>query len=150
MGLYFKSQDVRSLIGTKSESNVITPVALTASYQTESGSNPTKSFTTGGYSRAVFSVFYTMGATETANSVELRIEHSSDNVNWTRIANDSTSGGTSTLTAREFTFVGANAALATISIFMDIGYKYMRVAAKETGVVTNFGTVFVESTLSGL
>jgi len=150
MSLRYKSHDPLVLIGTKTAAGVTSGIALTSAYQTEGANKPTKSFTTGGYSRAVFNVLYTMGATETANSVELKIEESTDSINWFPVANDSTSGATSTLTAREFKFVGADAAAASISIFLDIAYKYLRVSAKETGVVTNAGNVYTEVLLSGL
>ena len=94
-------------------------------------------------------ILYTMGATETSNTIDVRFEGSPDGTNFYRIPNDSTAGGTSTLTAREFTFVGTNAAAATISIGLDIFYKFMKVSFKESGVVTNAGTVYAEITLSG-
>ena len=150
MSLRYKSQDPLVLVGAKTVAGVTTGIALTTAYQTEGANKPTKSLTTGGYARAVFNVLYTMGATETANSVEVKIEESSDGINWFSIANDAASGGTSTLTAREFKFVGADAASASISIFLDIAYKYVRVSAKETGVVTNAGNVYIEAVLSGL
>lgn len=123
---------------------------LTSAYQSESGTQPTKTFAAAGYSRLNLDVLYTMGATESTNSIELKIEGSPDGVNYYRIPNETVSGGTSTLTAREFTFVGADAAAATISIGLDINYKFIKVSAKETGVVTNAGTVYCEATLLGL
>lgn len=123
---------------------------LSASYETEGTTKPTKTFRTAGWSKLNLDVLYTMGATESTNSIELKIEGSPDGVNFYRIPNETVSGGTSTLTAREFTFVGANAAAATISIGLDLFYNYVRVSAKETGVVTNFGTVYCEATLAGL
>lgn len=149
MSNYYCSQDILKLVGTKTPAGVLTGVTLESTYQSESAAVATKSFETGGYERIVFNIFYTMGATETTNSIEIKLEQSTDGINWVRIANDAASGGTSTLTAREFTFVGTNAALATISIFMDIGYKYMRISAKETGVVTNKGNVYIEALASG-
>ncbi|MCK9371293.1 hypothetical protein M0R04_15375 [Candidatus Dojkabacteria bacterium] len=127
-----------------------TAVNLTASYETESTTVATKHFETSGYSKLNLDILYTMGATETSNSIEIKVEGSPDGINFYRIPNDSPSAGTSTLTAREFTFVGTNADAATISIGLDIFYKYMRVSAKETGKVTNFGTVYAEATLLGL
>jgi hypothetical protein len=110
----------------------------------------TKTFKVGGYSKLDLAILYTMGAAETANSIEIQVEQSSDGVNFYRIPNETVSGGTSTLTAREFTFVGTNAAAATISIGLDIFYKYIKVSVKETGVAANAGTAYVEGTLSGL
>ena len=127
-----------------------TAVALTSSYQTEDGTVPTKSFATDGFSKLNLDLLYTMGAAETSNSIEIKVEGSPDNVNFYRIPNEAASAGTSTLTAREFTFVGTNAAAATISIGIDIFYKWMRVSAKETGVASNVGSIYGEVTLMGL
>ncbi len=150
MSLFYKTQEVSTLIGSK-VGTTRTPVTLESTYTTnEAVTDPTKSFHTGGFAKAVFDILYTVGAAETANSLQVKIEVSPDGTNWYRIANDSTTTGTSTLTAREFTFVGTDAAAATISIFLDIAYKYMRVSCKETGVASNKGTIYVESTLSGL
>jgi len=145
MSLAYNSQNSFAVIGSKS-GTTLTSVALTASYDV---ANKTKIFETAGFSKVNFDVLYTMGATETANSIELRIDQSSDGTNFYRIPNESVSGGTSTLTVREFTFVGADAAAATISIGLDIFYKFVRISAKESGKATNFGTVYVEATLSG-
>ena len=94
-------------------------------------------------------VLYTMGSGETSNSIEIKVEGSPDGVNFYRLANESVSGGTSTLTAREFTFVGTNGAEATISLGLDIFYEYVKISAKETGVAANKGTVYGEVTLLG-
>ena len=143
--LYYPTQNTFSVIGSNS-GTTLTSVTLTAAYDV---ANKTKIFETGGYSKLNLDVLYTMGATETVNSIELRIEGSPDGTNFYRIPNEAVSGGTSTLTRREFTYVGVDASAATISIGLDIFYKFMRVSVKETGVVTNFGTVHVLGTLSG-
>lgn len=145
MGLYYATQTPVVLIGSKS-GTTRTSVTLTSSYDV---ANKTKVLEVGGFSKINFSVLYTMGAAESSNSIEVRIEESSDGTNFYRIPNDSTSAGTSTLTAREFTFVGTNAAAATISIPLDIFYKYLKVSVKETGVAANAGTIYVEALLSG-
>lgn len=141
--LYYPTQLRLTLVGTKS-GTTRTAVALTTDY-----ADNTKTIKTGGFSKLNLDCLYTMGATETANSIELKIEGSPDGTNFYRIPNEAVSGGTSTLTAREFTFVGTNAAAATISIGLDIFYKYMKISAKESGVVTNAGTIYIEGTLSG-
>lgn len=143
--LAYNTQQPVVLIGSKS-GTTRTSVTLTAAYDV---ANKTKTFETTGFAKLNLDVLYTMGATETTNSIELRMEGSPDGTNFYRIPNESVTGGTSTLTAREFTFVGTNAAAATISIGLDIFYKYVKISVKETGVVTNFGTVYVEGTLSG-
>ena len=148
-GLFYANQSSQVAFGSK-DGTTRTSVELESTYQTESANTEaTKSFLTGGQSKLNLDILYTMGATETSNSIELKFEGSSDEVNYYRIPNDSTSGDTSTLTAREFTFVGTNAAATTISIGLDIFYKFMRVSAKETGVGSNKGTIYAELTLSG-
>ncbi len=149
MGLYYGNQIPRRVIGTKS-GTTRTSITLESTYQTESGqTKPTKTFAVGSFSKMNLDFLYTMGATETSNSIEVKIEASPDGTNFYRIPADSTSGGTSTLTAREFTFVGINAAAATIGVGIDIFYKFVKVSVKETGVVTNKGTIYAELTLSG-
>ncbi len=164
MALYYKNQITSPVIGSKKvvygndgvtiKTATRTEVALTASYPAAENvllpNLPIKSFRTADQVKLNLDISYTMGASETGNSIQLKIESSPDNINWYRIPNESVSTGTSTLTAREFTFVGANAANATISIGLDIFYKYMRVSAKETIGSTNFGTTYIEATLSGL
>lgn len=145
MSLAYATQIPAPIIGTKDGSNR-TPVTLTAAYDV---ADKTKSLSVGGFSKINLDVLYTMDAAETGNSIQARVEVSSDGVNWYRIANESVTGGTSTLDAREFTFLGTDGTSATFSIGLDIFYKYVKVSVKETGVVTNFGTVYVESTLSG-
>lgn len=145
MGLRYKSTVTFPVIGSKA-GTTRTSVALTSSYDV---ANKTKVFETAGFSKVNLDILYTMGAAETANSIEMRIDGSSDGTNFYRIPNETVSGGTSTLTAREFTFVGTNAAAATISIGLDIFYRYLRVSAKETGVAANAGTIYCEATLSG-
>jgi len=142
-GLSYPTQHTFPVIGTKS-GTTRTAVALTASY-----TDNAKTFKVAGFSKINFDALYTMGATETSNSIELKIEASPDGTNFYRIPNEAVSGGTSTLTAREFTFVGTNAAAATISIGLDIFYLYLKVSVKETGVATNAGTIYIEATLSG-
>lgn len=146
MGLGYTYQDQLVLIGSKS-GTTRTSVALTNAYDV---ANKTKIFETGAASKLNLSILYTTGAGETTNSIELRVETSSDRTNFYQIPNEAVSGGTSTLTVREFTFVGASAATAyPFSLPLDLQDKYMRISVKETGVVTNAGTIYVEATLSG-
>lgn len=152
MGLSYPEQNNFAIIGTQllTSPYTRTPWTLTATYPTtETGTNALKSFRTTGMSKLNLDCLYTVGSAETSNSFQLRIEVSPDGTNWYAIPNESVSGGTSTLTAREFTFVGNDATTATISIGLDIFNKFIRVAAKETGVVTNFGTLYIEATTSG-
>ena len=150
MGLYYPTHITRTLIGTKS-GTTRTSWGLENTYQTEDGtSEATKTFETGGYPQVVFSFLYTTGAGETNNSVEIKLENSPERTNFYQLMNESASGGTSTLTQREFTFVGASAATAyAFSYRLDTSYEHMRISIKESGVGTNKGTIYCEATFSG-
>lgn len=143
MGLNYGPQVISEIIGSKS-GTTRTAVALTAAY-----TDRTKTFEVGGYSKLNLDILYTMGASETSNYILLKIEGSPDGTNFYNIPNETVSGGTSTLTAREFKFVGTDADTATISIGLDIFYKYVKVSVKEVGVSATYGTVYIESTLNG-
>lgn len=148
-GTRHPNTDSHVLIGSKTEAGVRTGVELENTYSTTEDTEPTKILRVAGFTKLNLDILYTMGAAETTNSIELKVEASPDRTNWYRIANDSTTSGTSTLTAREFTFVGTDGAAATTSVFIDIAYQYVRVSLKETGVGTNKGNVFVEATIAG-
>lgn len=159
MGLHYPSTQnfpiFGSVVYTKSTNDETiltatrTGVTLESTYQTTPVTTAFSTFKTTGYSKLNLDLLYTMGAAETANSIEVKFECSPDGINFYRIPNESVSGGTSTIVAREFTFVGSDAAAATISIGLDIFYKYVRVSAKETGVAVNKGTVYGEITILG-
>jgi hypothetical protein len=149
-GLFYPTQVLLPLIGTKTSANVRTSVALTSAYQSETGSTPTKTFDVGGFTRVEFAILYTMGATETSNSIEAKLEWSTDGTNFYQFSTDSTSAGTSTMTKREFTHVGVNADVSPITWGIDIAYKdVVRISFKETGASSNAGSVFCEALLSG-
>ena len=144
MGLGYTYQDQLVLIGTKS-GTTRTSATLTAAY-----TGNTKTFATGGISKINFSILYTTGSGESSNSIEVKVESSPDRINFYQIPNETVSGGTSTLTQREFTFVGDSAATAySLSLPLDVQDKYFKVSLKESGVVTNYGTIYVEATISG-
>jgi len=147
-GLNYTTTQTNVIIGSK-EGSTRTGVTLESTYQAESTTVATKSFKIAGFSKLNLDVLYTMGATETSNSVEIKIEQSPDNTNWYQLVNDSTSAGTSTLTAREFTIVGVNADDKEFSLPLDISDQYCRVSFKETGVASNKGTLYAEATLLG-
>ena len=144
MGLGYTHQRTIQLIGSRS-TTTITTEQLESTYHADT----IKSFKTAGLTKANFNIRYTMGSGETSNSLELRFETSPDGNVWHQIVNEAVSGGTSTLTAREFTIVGANAANKDFSLPLDLQDEWMRVAAKETGVASTKGSVFIEVTLSG-
>ena len=143
MSLRYAQQDTFPIIGSK-DGTTTTASALTTAY-----TGNTKTFKVALFSKLNLDIEYNMGATETGNSIEVQVEGSPDGVNFYRIPNESVSAGTSTLTAREFTFVGTDADTATVSIGLDIFYRYVKVSIKESGVVTNAGTAYVEATISG-
>ncbi len=148
-GIGYTYQDAQVLIGSKSNT-VVSGVALTSSYQVEGSGKPTKSFVTAGLVKVEVSGKYTTGASETATSIDIKVESSPDRVNWYRILNLSISGGTSTLTNEEFVFAGgAGATDYPISLPLDVQNRYLRVSAKETGVSANAGSVYMEVMLSG-
>jgi len=134
-----------AIIGTKS-GTTITPVALTSSYNaTVSGTVPC-----GGASALVINAKYTTGAAETNNSIEIKMEASNDGTNFFQLTNEAASGGTSTITQRELTFVGASAATAySVSYKLDVAYKFLKLSVKESGVAANAGTIYVEGLLAG-
>jgi hypothetical protein len=132
------------LIGSKT-GTTRTSTALATSYGAVN-----KVIETGAYSTIILDVLYTTGAAETNNSVEIKIEDSTDRTNFYQLTNESASAGVSTITQREFTFVGASAATAyAFSLKLDIAYKYLKISAKESGVAANAGTVYIEGVLAG-
>lgn len=137
------------LIGSKTAAGVRTGVELEDTYSTTEDTEPTKTFPVAGFTKLTIDGAYTMGATETANTIEVKVESSSDRINWTQLSNDSTSGDTSTLTNREFQFLGADGATDQFQIFLDVAYEYIRVSCKESGRASNKGNVYVEATLVG-
>lgn len=151
-GLYYANQVLLPVIGSKTAAGVTTGITLESTYQAENAgvTTATKTFDVGGMSRVEFAIAYTMGATESANSLEMIVEWTPDDVNFYRLTNDTTANGTSTMTRREFTYVGENATTSKITWGVDIAYKdRIRVSFKETGVATNKGTVYVEALVSG-
>ena len=146
MPLGYPNQQSIMAIGTKS-GTTYTGATLTAAYTNNLG----RTIATGGISKVSLYCVYTMGASETTNSVEIRTEFSPDATNWFQDTNEAISAGTSTLSVREYTHVGANAAARNFVLLIDdVADPYMRLAVKETGVVTNFGTCSLEVTLSGI
>jgi len=149
MALGYTFQNTITLFGSKTAAGVRTGVELESTYQAEAVTDATKSFAAIGMAKMELHILYSMGAGETTNSIEIKVEASPDNINWYRFVNESASTGTSTLTAREFTYVGINATDGPISLPLDISAKYFRVSIKETGVGSTKGTCYAEATLSG-
>lgn len=133
-------------IGTKNVTTFArTSVALTTAY---TGNTKTKYVS--GMSEMVLDILYTTGASETATTLDVQVQNSEDGTNFYTLTNESSSAGTSTLTARTFALAGGAGATAyAISYRLDISYKYIKVSVQEAGVVTNAGTIFVEGNLAG-
>lgn len=141
---YTYQSDPLSVFGSKS-GTTRTAVTLTATY-----TDNTKTITTGGMAKLDLSFVYTTGTAETNNVINLKVETSSDGTNFYQLVNESVSSGTSTLTQREFQLTGASAATAySFSLPLDVQDKYMKFSVKETGVATNYGTVYAEVVVSG-
>lgn len=148
-GNRYPQTDTFVIIGSKSAAGARVGVELESTYSTTEDTEPTKTFHVGGFPKLTLDGLYTMGPGETGNTIEIKVEGSPDRINWYSISNDSTTGGVSTLTNREFQFSGANGASASFQIFIDVAYKYVRVSCKESGVATNKGNVFIEATRAG-
>jgi hypothetical protein len=103
-------------------------------------------------------VEYTMGAAETANSVDLRIRFADMQVenatrlvtpataDWYTVTSESVTGGVSTISlyAPSFTAVSAAATYDRFILPIQAGHAWIQVAAKETGVSANKGTASVQ------
>lgn len=100
----------------------------------------------GGMTKLSLDISYTMGATETANVLNFKLEHSPDEgLNWYSLVIDST-GATSVITDRVWQYTGTG----KFNIILDIAYKRIRMSMLETGVATNAGTATVVAMPSGL
>lgn len=101
MSLNYAIQNNMTLMGSKTTAGVTTGVALVDYYNLDG--TTTKYFTTGEASRMELIGIYEVGADETANSIQIKVDSSEDAINWYPLLNESISDGTSTLTEREFT-----------------------------------------------
>ncbi len=129
--------------------NQTSRVALTDTY----ADNISNARNIGSAYQIALDIEYTMGAGETANSIEVKIEFANPLVNgvdptsteWYQPTSESTIAGVTTLSPQSYTFSAVSAA-ATYDRFQ-IGIidrsKFMRVSIKETGKATNFGTASV-------
>ncbi len=110
-----------------------------------------------GVSEVALDIGYTMGATETANVIDVRIEYADPTndsaapvaTDWHIATAESTTAGVTTVSLQNYSFTATQAA-ATYDYFhvvVPVVGKYMRVAIKETGKATNFGTTTIKATL---
>lgn len=149
MGLHYKIQQPVPIFGTKNATTfALTEIALTASL----ADNRKVIAGTAGMSKLDLRYSYTSGTSESNNSINILVEESSDRVNWFKIANESVSAGTSTLTARTFVNADNTGGATNIlgSLGLDIFYDNIRVSVSETGEAAVFGTVYMEGTILGL
>ena len=148
MGLNYKISAPFVIAGSKNETTfALTPSTLTAA----AAGNQKVIDGAMGMSKIDIRYSYTSGAAETSNSINILIEESSDGTNWFTIANETVSGGTSTLAARTFVNSDNTGGATNIksSLGLDIFYDKLRVSFYETGVVTNFGTIYAEASFVG-
>ena len=146
MGLFYNIIQPVAVFGTKSSAFVLSPSTLTADY----ADNRKVIAGTAGMSKLDIRYSYTTGASETNNTLSIKIEESSDRTNWFSLMNESASAGTSTLTQRTFSDADNTAtATFTSSFGLDIFYDNIRISVKEGGVATNFGTLYMEASILG-
>lgn len=144
MGLGYTWQNTENIVGSRDGSS-ITTATLESSY----ASSPSDTLDTGGMSKVNLNIRYSMGDSETSNSLEIKVSTSPTNDVYHQIVNESTSGGTSNLTVREFTITGNDGGDLDFSLPLDVQDEWMKFEFKESGVSSNKGSVFCEATLSG-
>jgi len=116
-------------------------VTLTSAYS----ANRSTTLNVNGMMKLSLDIKYARGAAEAASKLLFQIEHTPDEgTNWYSLVIDET-GVTSVLTAREWE-IGAT---GNMNVILDIAYSNVRVSVKESGVVTNAGTVTVTAITSG-
>lgn len=107
----------------------------------------------GGASKINFYVVYKMGASETSNTIDFKVEggtqRSQLEQQYYQLVNESASGGTSTLSRREFTITGADAATIAFELPLDINDETLKISFKESGVASNYGSVHCKAILFG-
>ncbi len=121
------------------------PTALTSSY-----ADTAAVFSVNKQNEMMLYVYYTMGAAETANSIQVRLSFSAsslaaDSALWAVETAEALSGSTITLTRVERSFAAVSAA-ATYDVFcipVHLCDGYMRVDVKETGVSSNAGSCYI-------
>ena len=74
MSRYYPTTLAQPLIGTRTSAGVLSPVTLEATYQTEAADKATKTFKVAGYPSLNLDFAYTIGATESSNSIEVILE----------------------------------------------------------------------------
>lgn len=129
--------------GLRETQTVASGVTLTRSYVAGtviSGKN---------YDTLVLDITYTEDAAETNNTMEFKIEFSSDNTTFYQEVAESIAGAVATDVLLTHTVASAGAGTATRFEYpIDLANTYIRVSFKESGVATTFGTVSCTAVLT--
>lgn len=130
-------------------SDSASPTTLTAGY----GSARSGRLTISKARYVELGVNYTMGGSESGNSIQLKYEVSFDGSVWYRVQEEAVSSGTVTRHNREDTFSAASAAATydrfSVSFENYGGWEYLKVSVKETGIASNGGSCWIEASVWG-
>lgn len=146
MSLKYEIIQSATMFGSKNPTSfALTPATLTASY----ADNRAIIDGVAGCSKLDLRYSYTTGSGESNNSLNIFIEESLDGINWFSIMNETVSSGNSTITQRTFVDSDNTGGATNVksSIGLDIFYTKIRVSVKESGVVTNYGTLYMECSM---
>jgi hypothetical protein len=149
MGLYYPQQHIKALIGSKNATSFeLVPATLTTAYTGNS-----KIITTDYHPQMVIYAQYTPGASGAGNYVTLKLEFSSDGINFQQETVELPTIGTTNLYTQERKFDnnGATVALTTykIRLAVPIADKFFKLSAKETLAGGSAGIFYAEALLSG-
>jgi hypothetical protein len=127
-------------------------ITLTGSY---TGTQISSAIAIKNSSQVMLDVAYTMGAAETSNSIQIKVEFANPaevvntgdvaSTDWHRQISESTTSGTTTISLQEYTFsaVSAAATYDRFQIAIPVCSRFIRVSAKETGIAANGGTATI-------
>lgn len=144
-------QNEIALLGTSAA-----PITLTNAYSDAEPANSAKASITL-KNDVTLLVHYTMGAAETGNSIQVKVETADsylaiDSALWARRTREAVSSGAVTLSAEEFTFTATKAA-GTYDVFEirlpELNANYIKVSVKETGIATNGGSCYIKAITLG-
>lgn len=117
----------------------LSAIALTAAYGT---GNCQFTSSVSGATQVVLYVTYTLGATETNNTVDIKLESGPSATDLHRLTSIDVTSGSITVSPTEHHFVGADTtAPYKFAIPLEVADDYIKVSFKETNKATNFGTI---------
>ena len=149
MGLYYPQQHIKELVGSKNP----TSFEIVASTLTSSYTGNSKIITSDYMSVLTLYIKYTVGAGGGGNYINLKLEYSSDGINFYQENTESHSKGSTIqyIKERKFDNNGSTVALTTYSIKISVPLadKYFRFSAKEVVVGGSYGTLYAEAIVSG-